>query len=155
MAIAEISPLTDTSLDLLVLRHRRRESAFHQLVQCAVEHQAVRHGELLENLLARRERLGSTALGRGHAVTGAWSWCVRAPRVVVGVSERGLDWDARDGREVEVAALVLTPGESPEDLHFRRLEAVAGALRLQKHRQRLIDRRDLPTLSWLLREVPR
>src|SRR5262249_59427854 len=81
MAIAEISPLTDTSLDLLELRHRRRESALHQLAQCAFEHQAVRHPALLETLLLRRERLGSTALGRGHAVTGAWSWCVHAPLV--------------------------------------------------------------------------
>src|SRR6266508_2800604 len=123
MAIAEISPLTDTSLDLLELRHRRRETAFHQLVQCAVEHRSVQHAALIENLLLRRERLGSTALGRGHAMTGAWSWCVRTPLVLVGLSERGLDWDAPGGREVEMVALVLTPGESPEELHFRRLEA--------------------------------
>ena len=47
MAIAEISPLTDTSLNLLELRHRRRESALHQLVHSAFEHQAVRHSALL------------------------------------------------------------------------------------------------------------
>ena len=98
MAIAEISPLTDTSLDLLELRHRRRESALHQLVQCAFEHQAVRHPALLETSLLRRERLGSTALGRGHAVTGAWSWCVRAPRVITGVSERRSE-ERRVGKE--------------------------------------------------------
>ena len=155
MAIAEISPLTDTSLDLLELRHRRRESALHQLVQCAFEHQAVRHPVSLETLLLRRERLGSTALGRGHAVTGAWSWCVSTPLVLVGLSSRGLDWDAAGGREVSIVALVLTPGESPEETHFRRLEAVTGALRLQRQRQRLLDHPDLPTLSQLLREVPR
>jgi hypothetical protein len=52
-------------------------------------------------------------------------------------------------------ALVLTPGESVEELHFRRMEAVTGALRLQRQRQRLLDHRDLPTLSLLLRELPR
>ena len=155
MAIAEISPLTDTSLDLLELRHRRRESALHQLVQCAVEHQAVRHPALLETLLLRRERLGSTALGRAHAVTGAWSWCVRAPLVLVGLSGKGLDWDDDIGVDVEIAALVLTSCESGEELHFRRMEAVTGALRLQRQRQRLLDHRDLPTLSLLLRELPR
>ena len=155
MAIAEISPLTDTSLDLLELRHRRRESALHQLVQCAVEHQAVRHPVLLETLLTRRERLGSTALGRGHAVTGAWSWCVRAPLVLVGFSDKGLDWDDDLGVDVGIVALVLTPGESAEELHFRRMEAVTGALRLQRQRQRLLDHRDLPTLGLLLRELPR
>jgi mannitol/fructose-specific phosphotransferase system IIA component (Ntr-type) len=154
MAIAEVSPLTDTSLDLLELRHRRRESALHQLVQCAFEHQAVRHPALLETLLVRRERLGSTALGRSHAVTGAWSWCVRAPLVLVGISGKGLEWDEQE-HGVEIVALVLTPGEAAEELHFRRMEAVTGALRLQRHRQKLLDRHDLPTLSLLLRELPR
>lgn len=155
MAIAEISPLTDTSLDLLELRHRRRESALHQLVQGAFEHQAVRHPVLLETLLLRRERLGSTALGRAHAVTGAWSWCVRAPLVLLGISSKGLEWDAEVGVEVALVALVLTPGEAVEELHFRRMEAVTGALRLQRQRQRLLDHRDLPTLSLLLRDLPR
>ena len=155
MAIVDVSPLTDTSLDLLELRYRRRETAFHQLVQCAVEHRAARHAALLESLLVRRERLGSTALGRGHAITGAWSWCVRAPRVLVGLSEHGLAWDAPGAREVEMVALVLTPGEAPEETHFRRIEAVASALRLQRNRQRLLERRDMATLSSLLRELPR
>src|SRR5262245_55006677 len=155
MAIAEISPLTDTSLDLLELRHRRRESALHQLVQCAFEHQAVRHPALLETSLLRRERLGTTALGRGHAVTGAWSWCVRAPLVVVGLSEKGVGWDVADRHDVEIVALVFTPGETAEELHFRRIEAVASALRLQRSRQRLLDRRDLPTLSLLMKDLPR
>jgi PTS system nitrogen regulatory IIA component len=155
MAIAEILPLTDTSLDLIELRHRRRESALHQLVQSANEHQAVRHADLLESLLCRRERLGTTALGRGFAVTGLWSMCVRAPLVLVGVSERGLEWEAPDERPVQLAALVLTPGENPEEMHFRRVGAVVAGLRLQRQRQRLIDRRELAVLGVLLREVPR
>lgn len=155
MAIADVSTLTDTSLDLLELRHRRRESALHQFVQSAVAHRAVRHDEVLESLLLRRERLGTTSLGRGFAVTGAWSMCVRLPLVLVGVSERGLDWDAADEKPVQLAALVLTPGEGPEEMHFRRLEAVTSALRLQRQRQRIIDRRELGVIAALLREVPR
>ncbi|HEY6195339.1 MAG TPA: PTS sugar transporter subunit IIA [Candidatus Eisenbacteria bacterium] len=155
MAIAEILPLTDTSLDLIELRHRRRESAIHQFVQSACEHHVVRHPELLESLLCRRERLGSTALGRGFAVTGLWSMCVRGPLVLVGVSERGLDWEAPDERAVQLAALVLTPGENPEEMHFRRVTAVVAGLRLQRQRQRLIDRREPAVLSTLLRDVPR
>src|SRR5438477_1654303 len=155
MAIVEILPLIDTSLDLIELRHRRRESALHQFVQSAHEHQAVRHPDLLESLLCRRERLGTTALGRGFAVTGLWSMCVRAPLVLVGVSQRGLDWEARDERPVLLAALVLTPGENPEEMHFRRVSAVVTGLRLQRQRQRLIDRREPAVLAVLLREVPR
>ena len=155
MAIAEISPLTDTSLNLLELRHRRRESALHQLVHSAFEHEAVRHSALLESLLTRRERLGSTALGHSHAVTGAWSWCVRTRLVLVGLSSKGLEWEDGAHDAIEVVALVLTPGEVAEELHYRRMEAVTSALRLQRHRQRLLDHRDVPTLALLLRELPR
>jgi hypothetical protein len=73
----------------------------------------------------------------------------------VGLSGKGLEWDDAVGVDVEIVALVLTPGEAGEELHFRRMEAVTGALRLQRQRQRLLDRRDLPTLSLLLRDVPR
>jgi hypothetical protein len=56
---------------------------------------------------------------------------------------------------VQLAALVLTPGENPEEMHFRRVTAVIAGLRLQRQRQRLIDRRELAVLGTLLREVPR
>ena len=155
MAIVEMVPLTDTSLDLLELRHRRRETALHQFVQSAHERRALRHPELVETQLARRERMGSTALGRGFAVTGAWSLCVRTPLIQLGLSERGLAWDAADELPVHVAACVLTPGEAQEDLHVRRVIAVVAALRLQRTRQRLLDRRDPALLTSLLRDVPR
>lgn len=155
MAIAEIFPLIDTSLDFLELRHRRRETALHQFVQAALERRALRHSELVESQLARRERLGSTGLGRGFAVTGVWSLCVRTPLVLVGLSERGLEWDAPDAQPVHIAACVMTPGECAEDMHLRRVTAVVGALRLQRTRQRLLDRRDPVLLATVLREVPR
>jgi PTS system nitrogen regulatory IIA component len=113
------------------------------------------HPELVVAQLARRERLGSTALGRGLAVTGAWSLCVRAPRVVVGVSDRGLEWEADDGEPVHVAACVFTPGESAEELHVRRVQGVIAALRLLRTRQRLLERRDPALLGSWLRDLPR
>ena len=69
--------------------------------------------------------------------------------------ECGLDWEASDEKPVQLAALVLTPGENPEEMHFRRMTAVVTGLRLQRQRQRLIDRRELTVLGVLLREVPR
>ena len=155
MVIAEVLPLHDTSLDLLELRHRRFESALPQFVNVARERGALVHPELVLAQLTRRERLGSTALGRGLAVTGAWSLCIRAPRVVVGVSDRGLVWEADGGELVHVAACVFTPGDAPEEMHLRRVKSVVSALRLLRTRQRLLDRRDPALLGQWLRDVPR
>ena len=153
MAIAEVFPLHDSTLDLLELKHRRRETALQQFVQAAAERGALRHADVLFTILTRRERLGSTALGRGFALTGAWSLCVRTPRVLVGVSERGLDWEAADGLPVTLAACVLTPADASEDWHERRLAAVHTVLRLQRTRQRITDRRDPVLLAQLLHEA--
>lgn len=155
MGFAEVIPLHGTSHDLLELRHRRRETALPQFVAVAHERGAVEHPELVTAQLLRRERLGTTALGRGLAVTGAWSLCVRAPRIVVGLSERGLEWEAGDAEPVHVAACVFTPGEAPEELHMRRMEGVVAALRLLRTRQRLLERRDPALLAQWFREVPR
>jgi mannitol/fructose-specific phosphotransferase system IIA component (Ntr-type) len=153
MAIAEVFPLHDTTLDFLELRHRRRETALQQFVHAAADRGALRHGDVLLSLLLRRERLGSTALGRGFALTGAWSLCVRAPRVIVGVSERGLDWNAPDAQPVTLAACVLTPADASEEWHARRLAAVHAALRLQRTRQRITEKRDPALLAQLLHEA--
>jgi hypothetical protein len=75
--------------------------------------------------------------------------------LLLGTSERGLDWDAPDGGDVHMAACVLTPGECSEELHVRRMNAVVAALRLQRTRQRLLDRRDPTFLASVMREVPR
>lgn len=155
MAIAEILPAHDTSLSLVELRHRRRESALHQLVQSALTHHWVRHAELLEHTLLRRERLGSTSLGRGHAVSGAWSLCVEVPCVLLGLSENGLEWEPGAAPRVHLVALVLTPGEQPHEFHARRLAAMVNALRLQRTRQRILERRDTALAAMLLREVPK
>lgn len=155
MAIADVSPLTDIPHDILDLRHRRRETAIHQFVQSAQAHGVIVRPELLESVLNRRERMGSTALGRGFVLTGVWSLCVRRSLILVGLSERGLDWEAPDEKPVQVVACVLTPGEGPEEMHFRRLESVAHALRLQRVRQRLLDKREPGSLDALLQSVPR
>jgi mannitol/fructose-specific phosphotransferase system IIA component (Ntr-type) len=155
MAIADVFPVHDTSLDLLELRHRRREAALQQFVGAASMKGVLRHPEALLAHLMRRERLGTTALGRGFALTGAWSWSVRSPFVLVGLSARGLDWRAADGQPVTLAACVLTPGESPMELHLRRLGAVHAALRLQRVRQRVAQQADPAWLARLLHEEAR
>ncbi len=155
MAIADASPIIDTAHDILDLRHRRRETALHQFVQAAHAHGVVVRGPLLENVLLHRERLGTTAVGRGFAVTGAWSLCVRRALILVGRSEKGLDWDAPDDKPVQLVACVLTPGEGPEEMHFRRLEAVMHAIRLQKVRQRLLEATVAGSLDALFAAVPR
>lgn len=150
MAIVDCPSISDNPLDIHELRHRRRESSLAQMVQCAVRRYAVQRGDLLLETLLHRERLGSTAIGRGVAVPHAHSLLVRRPFVVLGRSSRGLAWEAPDGEDVHLVAFVLTPGERSAEQHFRRVAHAAAALRVQRNRTRLLASDDALLAASLL-----
>ncbi len=152
MAIVEISSIPHTPLDILEIRHRRRESALTQLVAAAARSGVLRDPDVLLETLLCRERLGTTALGKGVAVPHAHSITVSRTHVVFGRSSHGLDWHAPDAEPVRIAWLVLTPSEVSDEQHHARVAAAVSALRLQRQRQRLIEAASPDVVVRLLRE---
>lgn len=138
MAIAEAPSVTYTPLDFVELRHKRRESALSQMAAAALRHGVVRDLDVLLAVLTRRERLGTTALGKSVALTHARSLAITRPLWIVGRAPRGLDWAAPDGEPVTLAVLYLAPAEQSADAHVARLATAAQALRQQRNRQRLV-----------------
>ena len=153
MAIAEAPSISTAPLDIVELRHKRRDAALAQLVAAAERLGAAREPEVLLAALQHSERLGCCALGRGIAVPHARSLTVRRPVLVLGRSERGIDWGAADGQPVHLVVAVLTPGAASAEAHVERLAVVAHALRLQRTRQRLMEA-DAPAAAALLAGSP-
>lgn len=152
LAIAEIPSIPHTSLDILEIRHRRRESALTQLVAVAARSGVLRDPDVLLETLLSRERLGTTALGKGVAVPHAHSITVSRTHVVLGRSAHGLEWRAPDSEPVRIAWLVLTPSEVSDEQHHARVAVAVSALRLQRQRQRLIEAASADAVVRLLRE---
>jgi mannitol/fructose-specific phosphotransferase system IIA component (Ntr-type) len=76
-----------------------------------------------------RERLGSTAIGRGVAVPSARTGLVAGPVGVVGRCPRPLDWPgAADGGPVRVVCLLVVP-VGPAGLWLRELDRIVRQLR--------------------------
>jgi mannitol/fructose-specific phosphotransferase system IIA component (Ntr-type) len=138
MAIVEVPSVTYVPLDLIELRHKRRDSALTQLVAAAARHGVVRDVDALLAGLVRRERLGTSALGKGVALSHARSILVVRPIWVVGRSQKGIEWGAPDGEPVQLALLYLAHHEQSPATHVARLAAAAQSLRLQRARQRLM-----------------
>jgi mannitol/fructose-specific phosphotransferase system IIA component (Ntr-type) len=139
MAITDVPTVSSLPLDLVELRHKRRESALTQLVAAAETAGIIRDADVLLASLLRAQRLGSTAMGRGLAVPHARSFAVNRPAMLLGRSLRGVDWGAEDGLPVQVVALVLSPAATPMGMHVERVAAALHTLRLQRTRQRLLD----------------
>jgi mannitol/fructose-specific phosphotransferase system IIA component (Ntr-type) len=153
MTLGTATPVLDSSLYIPELKARTKESGLAQLVTVAHRSGAVRGaGQLLE-LLRLRERLGTTALGKGVAVPHARSLTVDRPSLVVARSHRGVEWDAPDGLPANLFLLVLSPGEWGEEAHHAFLARAVGAARLQRNRQRLLEAESFDDVAGVLREA--
>jgi PTS system fructose-specific IIC component len=142
MVLASVPTVPCAPLDVVELRHRRRESVLIQMIAAAQSAGAVREPEVLLASLARAHKLASPAIGHGCAVPHARSISVLRPAMVFGRSGRGIDWDAADADPVQLVLLVLSPAAAPLPAHLDRVAAAVHALRLQRTRQKLLDARD-------------
>jgi PTS system nitrogen regulatory IIA component len=132
MEITEHLSAADVILDLAAT-HKRA------VLQLLAAEAAGRLGrpetEILEALEAR-ERLGSTALGRGVALPHALLSGDPPPIVLFARLRRAIDFDARDDEPVDLVFLVLWPEASPEGL-LPTLSEISRLLREPRVLQRL------------------
>ncbi len=153
MSVSLSSPLLDSSLCILDLRSRSRDAALGELAQRLGSTGVLRDAGLLKEALLRRERFASTAIGKGVAVPNVRSLAVAEARMLLARSARGLAWEGPDALPVHLVCAVVSPAEWSEDAHLESVARAVGALRLQRHRQRLLEEADLATARALWREL--
>ena len=76
----------------------------------------------------RRERLGTTGIGRGIAIPHSRHAAVGQLVATVGLSAAGVPFESLDGEPVQVFVLLISPQDRPGD-HLRALENVSRCLR--------------------------
>src|SRR4249920_432286 len=141
-SLEQVAPVLDTSLFLLELKHRRRERALEDLALSASANGSAYGADRLRDALLRRERCYSSAIGKGVAIPHARSIAVSEPLVIVARSVPGVDWKSRDGLPVHLVLAVVAPADFSADAFFELVAHAAGAARLQRHRQRLLEAPD-------------
>jgi mannitol/fructose-specific phosphotransferase system IIA component (Ntr-type) len=67
----------------------------------------------VEGAVWAREEIMATGIGNGIALPHARVPGLKEPIVAVGISEKGIDFDAPDGKPANIIFLVLTPEELP------------------------------------------
>ena len=143
----------DLSLCIPNLKARRKDSALAEMIAAAHLAGAVREPDLLLELLRVRERVGTTALGKGVALPSARSITVLAPRLVLGRSARGVDWGSADGLPVTLVFMALAPGEWREEAFHGLVARAAAVARLQRNRQRLLNAPSAEAAAAVLRDA--
>ena len=92
--------------------------------------------EVTEELM-KREILGSTGIGEGVAIPHVRTSLVDSMIGALGVSSKGVEFNALDGRPVHISFLLLTP-EGERHQHLKALSSISLFLRDQYYRDDLM-----------------
>ncbi|MBF0170110.1 MAG: cation:proton antiporter [Nitrospinae bacterium] len=90
------------------LAGRTPEEVIGELSALAAEETGL-DGEVIRTGALARERIVPTGLDNGVAIPHARLAGLRAPVICVGISEGGIDFNARDGQDAQLVFLILTP----------------------------------------------
>ena len=153
MMLGTATPVLDPSLYIPDHKPRTRDAALAHLVAVARRAGVVHSEACLLELLRLRERLGTTAIGKGVAVPHARSLTVERTALLIARSSRGVEWEAPDGSPVHLLLLALSPVDSGDDAHHVFISRAVGAARLQKNRQRLLEAASFADIVGVLRET--
>lgn len=102
--------------------------------------------------LAEREAIGSTGLGNGVAVPHVKGEDLTQTSLVLGRIKNGIEWQAIDGRPVQIVFLLLAPANEPEN-HLRCLRWISTLARSADFRRFLLDTKDADGMRDLMREM--
>lgn len=106
-----------------------------------------------EQLLGRalsREKLGSTGFGFGVAIPHIKHPAIKKMAAAVGVSARGVDFNALDRQPVYCIFLLLSPEDQPEE-HLQAMEAIFKPLNKETFR-RFLRHASTPDEVWMVLE---
>ncbi|MDR2479567.1 MAG: PTS sugar transporter subunit IIA [Treponema sp.] len=104
-----------------------KDEAFEELVDhfCQADKTNVRE-ELLDALMEREAKM-STGIQKGIAIPHGKTNAVNTVRGVLGISRKGIDYDALDGEPVYLLFMIVAPQEDSEK-HLRILKRLAELL---------------------------
>jgi len=131
--------------DLLTEEHiitdlacRDKDSVLRELVSVLTDPGASITEEVLFDVLAERERLGSTGIGNGVAIPHGKVKGIDRLLVSFGRSLHGIDFDSLDGKPANLFFVLLAP-ENSTGVHLKLLAKISKMLKEKEFRTGLMQ----------------
>lgn len=118
------------------LKSMERDEVIAELVDSVIAASAAPKNlrdELIEQIL-EREKGGSTGFGKGVAVPHVKHPKIKKMVAAIGISQRGVDFNALDKASVYCVILLLSPKDKPED-HLHAMECIFSNLQKDQFRR--------------------
>ncbi|MGM9533824.1 MAG: fructose-specific PTS transporter subunit EIIC, partial [Intestinibacter sp.] len=109
------------------LKAKTKKEAIDEMVELLNKNGVLSDKNKFKQEILKREESSSTGFGNGVAIPHAKTSAVKVPRVAVGISKEGFDFDSLDGQKVNLIFMIAA-GEGDNDLHLKTLSALAQDL---------------------------
>jgi fructose-specific phosphotransferase system IIA component len=123
------------------MQSRRKFDAIRELAGVLGMDDAIGDSKRFLANLIRREKQGSTGIGKGVAVPHVHEDSISRQVLAVGISREGIEFNAIDGEPVHIIALLATPKRHHKQ-HMDLLAALSRMLQQGKVRSSLIEASD-------------
>ncbi|MBD3180518.1 MAG: hypothetical protein GF417_13595 [Candidatus Latescibacteria bacterium] len=140
----------EPELCLFNLRSKKKFTVLNEMVEHLVKQGKVSNTELIMEMLKNRENLGSTGLGKGVAFPHGKSLAIKELTVLFGRSSHGIDFDAVDGKDVNVFFLILAPTDSNAETYLELLSNLLSIIKQPDKLNRLYEVQDYESLTDVL-----
>jgi len=97
---------------------------------------------ILLKMVKKREKLGSTGVGKGVAIPHGRSLVVNRLMIAAGTSKDGIDFDATDKKPAHLFFMLIAPAQEISNQYLPTLGKIAQFARTAKNVKKLIQSKD-------------
>jgi PTS system nitrogen regulatory IIA component len=108
------------------------------LLQPLVDHKLIKSPKLVFETLLNREMLGSTGIGKQVAIPHCRTLAIPEISIVVGISKKGIDFNALDDQPVQLFFLILAPPLDESNQYLPILGKLCEMLKNTKFKDKLV-----------------
>ena len=124
------------------LKSNNQSDILEELVEPLVDSGRIKSRDLLLDVLRKRETLGSTGIGKGIAVPHCRSLSAQELFIVVGISKKGVEYKAVDGKKVQLFFLIVAPPQDKSNEYLPVLGKIVELVRDTKIRRAILKSTD-------------
>lgn len=135
----------------LDLKGPTKEAAIRELVGYLQASSKIQNADAVVHSLMEREKMGSTGIGQGVAIPHGKSDATANLVAALGISRKGIEFEALDGEPVHVVFLLVSPPDSSGQ-HLKVLARISRLLKDKFFRQTIKEAKTPAEIQKIIRE---
>lgn len=147
----KVLDILDPNAICLDLKSPSKTEAIQELCQILFSNSKIKDAQAVLNALMEREKLGSTGIGQGVAIPHGKTDHAQDLVAAIGISKKGVEFEALDGEPVHLIFLLVAPPDSA-GIHLKALARISRLLKDKFFRQALKEAKTIEEIQRIIKE---